>query len=194
MNILNRFVLFVFVTLSALPAFAGNSGFATVLIDMQQGFYQRGGVSGSPKLEALVRNQARLLAWSVRKGIPVVVLQYQGFGETDPRLMKIVKNGAYKVIWKNNDGGFYGMSHDELLATLKGWKVDSLIVAGINGAYCVRSTIQGALENKYNVMSTNYVIGNINQNPPIFPNGSWYYYKVKLTIFPTLESIIGPSI
>lgn len=185
-------VLFAFALLCFnRPAHAQfNSGFATVLIDMQQGFYERGGTTNSEGLKNLVFNQQRLLKWSVQNNIPVLVFEYVGFGKTDPKLMKILTNHKYKVIQKNTDGGFYSISKDETLATLKKWNVDALIVAGINGPYCVKSTIEGALENGYDVMTTAWVIGNINYNPPTFPNGSWYFKNAKFTVFPTLESII----
>lgn len=167
-----------------------NSGFATVLIDMQEGFYARGGTTNSEGLKNLVHNQRRLLEWSVENNIPVLVFEYVGYGKTDPKLMKIIKNYKHKVIQKNTDGGFYSISREETLATLKEWRVDALIVAGINGPYCVQSTIEGALESGYDVMTTAWVIGNINHNPPTFPNGSWYFKNAKFTVFPTLNSII----
>lgn len=185
-------ILFAFVLLCLnRPAQAQlNSGFATVLIDMQEGFYARGGTTDSEKLKKLVGNQIRLLKWSVQNNVPVLIFEYVGFGKTDPKLMQIIKNHTYKVIQKNTDGGFYSISKAETLATLKDWDVDALIVAGINGPYCVKSTIEGALENGYDVMTTAWVIGNINHNPPTFPNGAWYFKNAKFTVFPTLDSII----
>ena len=171
---------------------SSNSGLAVVLIDMQLGFYRRGGVIGTQGLNSLVLNQQKLLKWAKGNLIPVLVLQYDGFDVTDPNLMSIITKGRYRVIQKDNDGGFYGESHNEVLRTLKNWNVDTLIVAGINGPYCVKSTIEGALENGFNIMTTHYVIGNLNQNPPIYPNGVWSFKNAKLTIFPTLESIIRP--
>lgn len=186
------FVLFVFVLLCFnRPAQAQlNSGFATVLIDMQEGFYARGGTTDSEKLKKLVSNQIRLLKWSVQNHVPVLIFEYVGFGKTDSKLMQVIKNHPHKVIQKDSDGGFESISLAEALATLNQWNVDALIVAGINGPYCVKSTIVGALENGYDVMTTSWVIGNINFNPPTFPNGAWYFKNAKFTVFPTLESII----
>jgi nicotinamidase-related amidase len=191
---MTRFILILSLLFSLLQGLAfarPNAGFATVLIDMQEGFYERGGTLKSTGLNSLVQNQIRLLRWSVANDIPVLVFEYDGYGKTDPRLMKILAGHTYKVIQKNFDGGFFGISREEALSTLQSWDVDSLIVAGINGPYCVKSTIKGALDNGYDVMTTAWVIGEINQNPPTFPNGSWYFKDSKFTVFPTLESIIN---
>jgi len=190
MSALILFLVLAFSGLSQQAVAQSNNGFAVVLIDMQLGFYERGGTTDSVGLNKLVYNQSRLLKWSVQNKIPVLILEYERFGVTDPRLMKIVAGSSFKVIEKNQDGGFYGKSRNEVLKTLAGWKVDSLIVAGINGPYCVKDTIMGALESGFDVMTTSWVIGNINHNPPTFPNGSWYFKNSKFTVFPTLDSII----
>jgi len=188
--------LFVFLALTLLAfnpsakAQTNNSGFAVALIDMQEGFYARGGTTDSIGLKDLVRNQARLLTWAVQKKIPVVVFEYENYGKTDPRLIKIIANHQYKVIEKNMDGAFDGKSASESVSTLKAWNVDVLIVAGINGPYCVKSTIMGALDAGFDVMTTSWVIGDINHNPPTFPSGSWMYGDSRLVVFPTLDSII----
>lgn len=190
-NVLRLFLIVFTLILSFTPSVkASNNGFAVVLIDMQEGFYKRGGTQGSEGLRRLVYKQSQLLAWAVQNRIPVLVLEYESYGKTDYNLMKYVQLGQYRVIEKNHDGGFYGKSRDEVLKTLSDWKVDSLIVAGINGPYCVKSTIVGALEAGFDVMTTSWVIGNINHNPPTFPNGAWYFKNNKFVVFPTLESII----
>ena len=185
------FILVLTLSVFSKPASAqSNNGLAVVLIDMQLGFYQRGGTTDSVGLKKLVHNQSRLLAWSVQNKIPVMILEYQGFGITDPNLMQILQSHQYRIIEKDQDGGFYGKSREDVLLTLSNWKVDSLIVAGINGPYCVKSTIMGALESGFDVMTTSWVIGDINRNPPTFPNGAWYFKNSKFTVFPTLNSII----
>src|SRR5476651_1893710 len=89
-----------------LSAHANNSGLAIVLIDMQLGFYQRGGVENAYGLKRLVANQRTLLNWAVKNEIPVLVFEYQDFKETDPRLMKIIATDSYKIVTKVNDNGF----------------------------------------------------------------------------------------
>lgn len=190
---ISAFVFFVLLLVSGVEQKASaqsNNGFAVVLIDMQLGFYERGGTTDSVGLNRLVYNQSRLLKWSVQNKVPVIVLEYEKYGVTDPRLVKLLTGHTYKIIEKNQDGGFHGKSREEMLRTLASWKVDSLIIAGINGPYCVKATITGALESGFDVMTTSWVIGNINHNPPTFPNGSWYFKNNKFTVFPTLESII----
>jgi nicotinamidase-related amidase len=172
-------------------SFAGrNNGFAVVLIDMQDGFYLSSGTAGSIELKNLVNKQVDLLRWAVRNDVPVLVFEYENFGITDPKLMKILTKHRFHVLEKNRDSGFEGKSRDQAIKKLIEWEVDALIVAGINGPYCVKETIMGALNSGFDVMTTSWIVGNLNNFPATFPNGSWYFKNHKFTVFPTLESMI----
>lgn len=92
-----------------------NSGFAVVLIDMQEGFYNRGGVEGSLGLKTLVHNQSRLSTWAKGNLVPILVLEYEHFGQTDASLMEIVQKTKHIVIQKNSDGGFNSNAKDAIL-------------------------------------------------------------------------------
>ncbi len=186
-------VLLIFVSLHGPFASAQmhNNGFAVAIIDMQEGFYRRGGTTDSQGLHDLVMNQMKLLEWAVKQQVPVLVFEYQNFGATDPRLMQIIANHPHQIIQKITDGAFsHPMSKKPAMKILKEWNVDTLIVAGINGPYCVLETVKGALQSGFSVMTTSWLIGNINQNPPTFPNGTWYFNHLKFVVFPTLDSII----
>lgn len=167
-----------------------HKGLAVVLIDMQDGFYERGGTTNTVGLSNLVKHQSRLLRWAVQNKIPVLVFEYEGYGKTDPRLMNILKDHEHAVVQKYLDGGFYSRSKPVAMKVLSKWKVDTLIVAGVNGPWCVKATIEGALESGFDVITTNQVIGDINFNPPIYPSGKWTFKHNNYVIFPTLDSLI----
>lgn len=183
---------FLFLLVSILPAQASNSGFAVVLIDMQIGFYERGGVTDTPGLKALVAKDQELLRWAVEQDIPVMVFEYEDFGPTDPKLMKILEGHEHVVIEKDADGAFetYQKSREQALAQLKAWNVDTLIFAGINGDACVLQTALGALQAGFEGMSSSDIVGNLNQNPPIHPNSTWFFENKKFVVFRDLEDII----
>jgi nicotinamidase-related amidase len=188
---LSIIVVFAFSFHSQASTDLNNSGLAVVLVDMQYGFYQRGQVEGTRGLTRLVNQQIKLLKWAKEQSIPVLVLEYTSFGETDEKLMKHVRNNTHKVITKNYDGGFYGLSEKEVKKTLKTWKVDSIIIAGINGCCCIFETAMGAVEYGINVMTSSDIVGNINQNPPLYPNDTWYFNHARFQVFPRLSDIIN---
>jgi len=168
-----------------------NSGFAVVLIDMQQGFFERGNTTNTPELKNLIDHQVVLLDWAVKNEIPVLIFEYDTFGETDPRLIAAVQGHAFAQITKYDDNGFGYESNEAAVSQLKEWHVDSLIVAGINGEYCVKSTVFGAMQEGFDVMTSSDIVGNINENPPIYPNATWFFKGKKFVVFENLNSIIN---
>ncbi len=190
-NVFVSFVAFLSVLVTPVSAALNNSGFAVVLIDMQKGFFERGGTTNTPGLKKLIDHQVILLEWAVKNEIPVLIFEYEDYGETDPRLLAPLKGHTYQKMTKYEDDGFGYDSHDAAIEKLKEWKVDSLIVAGINGAYCVRSTVLGGIDAGFDVMTSSDIVGNINENPPVYPNGSWFFKGQHFVVFEDLESIIN---
>lgn len=190
------FLLVISVVIHLPQAYSDNSRFAVILIDMQYGFYERGEVTNTPGLQSLVHKQMDLLRWATQNDIPVIVYEFITFGKTDQRLISILEGHDYTVIEKITDGAFDDeMSLKPSLKYLEKFNVDSLIVAGINGGACVVSTINGAIHNNFNVIISSDLIGDLNVNPPTYPNDTWYGYlfgdKNKYVFFKDLEEIIN---
>ena len=185
-----RVFLFIFFSIQS---FAGSNGIAVILVDMQYGFYERGGVTETQGLKDLVSHQQKLLNWAVKEDVPVLVFEFQGYQETDSRLMKILKNHPHKVVTKRHDNGFTRGSQSAQAADdqLQKWDTDLIIIAGINGAACVKGTAVGAINFGYDVTTSSDIVGNINQNPPLYPNSSWFFRNNRFDVFSTLEEIIG---
>ncbi|MBL7714669.1 MAG: isochorismatase family protein [Bdellovibrionales bacterium] len=184
-------VLALALSYDAYAAGIPKSEVAVVLIDMQPGFYKRGGVVGSQGLKDLVAEQSKLLNWAVQEGVPVLIFEYSGFQPTNISLTDLLVGSTFKAITKYEDDGFGYDSHDEAVQTLDSWGAKTLIAAGINGPYCVRSTVLGALAAGYDVISSPAITGNINHNPPTYPNTTWYSPRNKFTILPDLASILA---
>lgn len=189
MNYIVKLLILVCLIFSVV-AKADNSGLAVVLVDMQIGFYERGGTTDTQELKDLVAKDKELLEWAVENDVPVLVLEYQGFKNTDPKLMSVIENYTHAVIEKNRDGGFDGQSEDAVINQLKEWGVDTLIVAGINGCCCVKQTALGAIRNGLDVMTSSDIVGNINQNPPLYPNQSWFFKNNKFVVYDDLDQLI----
>jgi nicotinamidase-related amidase len=188
MRHINFKFLFLFVCLvnSPLGALAqGNK--AVLLIDMQYGFYDRGGVRDSAGLQTLVSNQTKLLKAAVKNNLPVIVLQYRNFGETDSRLMDVVENHEHEIIWKSYDSGFV---EDELKRRLNQLGVETLLVAGVNGCCCVHGTVVDALNEGFSIETSPELVGNLNHNPPTFPNSTWYPEHSNFRVYNQLEDLL----
>ncbi len=164
---------------------------AVVLIDMQYGFYRRGGAEGSVGLEQLVQRQIQLLSWAVSNRVPVLVFEYENYDQTDTRLMSVVNQTTHAVLEKDNDSGFIGKSSQAALDQLRQWGIQTLIVAGINGCCCVHDTAYGGVTNGFNVYTSADIVGDINYNPPTYPNNTWYFGHNHFTVFSSLEAILN---
>lgn len=169
-----------------------NSGLAVVLIDMQYGFYERGGVTDTSELQDLVKNQQKLLSWAKKNNIPVIVFEYLHYGKTDTRLTEILREHQRLYISKRTDSGFRNKSAQAARNFLEHFEVDTLIVAGVNGPYCVRSTILDAVRSEnYSIITSDDLVADINLNPPTYPFCDYklqgYYPIIK---YKTVEEII----
>lgn len=168
---------------------------AVVVIDMQGGFYDRGHVRGTPGLEALVAKQQELLNWAVAQDVPVLIFEYKNFQATNSRLTTIVAGHTYQIVEKVTDGAFNSpTSRTPAMDILKRWNVDTLIVAGINGGACVVSTVRGALKEGFAVVTSAEIVGDLNRNPPVYPNATWFGMipaNPKFTIAPDLATILN---
>lgn len=163
---------------------------AAVIVDMQEGFYQRGGVTGTVGLQNLVDKQIELLKWAVAENVPVLFFEYDGFGDTDTRLTSLVAGGNFMRVTKVNDDGFTAPSLKPAVKFLRRNKIKTLIMAGINGAYCVHDTTTGAISSGFDVVTASDIVGNLNQNPPIYPNNTWFFKNNKLEILKNLDAIL----
>ena len=163
---------------------------AVLIVDMQKGFFERGGTTGTKGLESLIAKQMELLTWAVAEKVPVLVFEYDGFQATEPRLTDILKGQLSKTITKFNDDGFTTPSEKPAVAFLKKHGVRTIIMSGINGNACVLGTTTGAIDVGFDVVSSSDIVGNLNQYPPIYPNNTWYFKNAKFEIRKNLDEII----
>ena len=120
-----------------------------VLIDMQQAFL---GLFGFIFCRSFLNRQIQLIRKCSQNDIPVVVLEYGGYGKTVPRLMKEVRKvPRYTVMQKHDADGF---SNERLYHTLEQYKATQLILTGVNKSVCVMCTAQGAIKAGYRPVIT----------------------------------------
>jgi nicotinamidase-related amidase len=176
------------------PLPLGNRHVAIVIVDMQDEFYLRQDTENTEQMINLRANQFRLLNWGMSKNFPILFFEYENFGKTDARLTDETGNHPHKIVIKSVDGGFETKTHSEsgerALETLRAWNIDTLIVSGVNGDSCVRSTIIGAIDHGLRVMTSSDLVANANYNPPIYPDDTWFINNPGFRSFPNLEDLI----
>lgn len=128
---------------------------AVILIDMQKLFVEN---LRKGEEDRIVPKQLCILEYCNKVDIPVVVLEFgkYRYGETIEVLMKVAqKNSNFRLIIKCDDDGFYCT---DLHAHLKSLGVSKLFIMGINADFCVKATAESAIDNGYEIITSNEVI------------------------------------
>lgn len=151
-------------------------GSAVLLIDMQADFLQ---FAERESIDMLVQNQLELLHQERKRGSAIVVFEYLGHGPTISPLREMALTyERVKFITKTQNGGFENFSPidpDNPIHVLNQWSVDHLIVAGVNGAYCVKCTVAGALKAGFSVSTSAKVVATFSRKyVDIYPDGAWW--------------------
>ena len=157
---------------------------ALIVIDMQPRFATRGGnqndEENKKKLKELIKNQLEAIKLAKASQLPIIFIEYEGFGDTTEELKKATEGyNDVKYIIKDSDGMLsYDNSHKaELAEYLSQKKVGNLIITGANGGACVQESITSSLDNNYNVISYSKGIADFNYKKFIYP----YVHPYKVT-------------
>ncbi|PWU20348.1 MAG: hypothetical protein C5B49_04460 [Bdellovibrio sp.] len=153
---------------------------ALVIIDMQPYFAERGGyhnlVGNQEKIEKVLNRQVELIEMAKSNRLPIVTIEYSGCGSTCTAIKKAIGNyGDARTFVKSSDGMFsnWGGIENELDTYLKGRNTSQLIITGANGGYCVKCSIEGALNKGYRVWTDADAVADFNFEEFKHP----YYYK-----------------
>ena len=130
------------------------SRFGVIIVDMQPYFLM---VVEEPERSSLIQKQVELLQICKKKDYPVVALEYEGKGHTEPELSNTIREiPRYSFFEKSEDDGFLG---NEILAkVLKNWNLEYLCVSGVNAENCVFETIMGAVNQGFNPVTSRELI------------------------------------
>ena len=166
------------------PAF-GKPRSALVVIDMQAPFVTRGGNAGDPenikKVEELDREQTAAIREAKKAGIPIIFIEYERFGDTNASLKKKVEGYRNTIYLPKNTDGFlnqHNRNRVKLYEYLTKTGIDTIIMTGANGGACVYASIEGALEDCFNVVAYSKAIADFNYEKFIYPYAS-YYQNIK---------------
>jgi hypothetical protein len=133
------------------------TNYGVILIDMQASFLKR--VNEREK-SILIQTQIEMIRFCAKYDLPVVVLEYQTFGQTIPILkQEIEKLPRTKTLLKPHASGF---SVPYLSELLNGWNLQTICLTGIFEGYCVLRTVEDAIEKGYRTISANGLIAREN--------------------------------
>ncbi len=168
---------------------------AVVIIDMQPKFVTRGGFHKRPsnilKVDQIISHQIEIINDAKSRNIPILVIEYVTFGETNKDLKKALKGyGNQKTFIKNRDGMFsdYNMSVKEISKALNDLNVRNLVILGANGGYCVKDSIEGSLAKEFNVVAYSKGIADFNHKDFIYPYNNKYKYKPQNCEFQEIDN------
>jgi nicotinamidase-related amidase len=183
---------------------------------MQKYFAIRWGDADSPsnikKLDMLYDQQKKVISYARKQRFPIVFVNYFSAGSTKTDLIEAatgdfvsIRNSreirsrlssyypAVQFITKFTDDLFDKTANDQVKNLEKFFSkrgIKNLIIIGANGDICVRETISGALEKKYNVIAISNAIADLNYRDFIYPY-DFEKYKKEYVRGEYLKQIIG---
>lgn len=148
---------------------------ALIVIDMQAHYAERSGYHTKPsnasKLQLVLQKQVELIQLARAHDYPVVFLEFAGHEPTNSLLTEAVS--GYRrttVIVKARNGVFDdAIAARKLREYLELNDVSRLIVSGANGGFCVQCSIEGALQNRFQVVAEADAIIEFNEPEFVYP-------------------------
>ncbi len=132
---------------------APSSCLVVLLIDMQNRFFER---LGEDVREKLVAQQIKVIHVCAERDIPLILIEYQGYGWTiDALAHEVAMVPRHVVVMKGCDDAFVGTS---LHKTLRDFSANKLVLMGTNASLCVRDTAKSAVSKGYEIVTADDVI------------------------------------
>ncbi len=150
-------VVFQFVALAPIPNTAQRAqrikGRAcAVLVDMQPLYLTR---IDRKELKREVNYIYSTLEFCYRNGIPIVALEIEGAGDTEPDIKdELVRLGA-TFVRKDGNSGFEGTDLEEQLNRMD---IDTVILMGVNASICVKATAEDALACGFSICTSRQLV------------------------------------
>lgn len=171
-----RFLQFLAIPLLLSTAALAAPRSALVVIDMQAPFVTRGGnadrAENIRKVEEVNKEQVAAIREAKKAGIPIVFIEYERYGDTNATLRKEVEGYRNTVSMYKNTDGFLSTNNRhrvKLYEYLTKSGIDTIIMTGANGGACVWASIEGALEDCFNVVAYSKAIADFNYEDFIYP-------------------------
>ncbi len=138
--------------------------FAVLLIDMQDNF-----ICDREERQALIPNQVRVIRFCEQNNIPVVIVEYSGFGQTAEELVTAVQNLPLNNIYYVIKPQLNAFAETNLADLLKARKIEYLLIMGVSTCACIYETAFCALQSDYKIITSRDLI-----------EGYWEEYRQKI--------------
>jgi isochorismate hydrolase len=103
-------------------------------------------------IKRLIKAQLDTIDVCIANDYPIIALEYNGKGRTIKPIREAVCRAKHMAIMtKNGEDGFY---ETNLANSLRCWNVNHPIYAGVSASGCVRSTMNGGINNGFTRFST----------------------------------------
>lgn len=136
-----------------LYVWGGKNRWAVILIDMQAGFLE---CISHRTQKKLIKNQVQVLEYCRLNSIPLIILEYEGYGRTHKKLMRKAKKiPKCIIIQKCLNNGFTNPGLEKCLLELR---IKTVLLMGINADYCVKSTGLSAIHHGFRIVTANSLI------------------------------------
>jgi nicotinamidase-related amidase len=140
-----------------------------ILIDMQRSYLS---ALDDDVRSRLIDAHLLLLDACKRQDIPLVILEYAGSGST----ISLLEERARTVprlhrFTKDADDGFFGSGLGKFLEELE---IQTLVMAGINASFCVKSTARSALNRGYTVKTADVLIADPPRYTSLRKSVDWF--------------------
>jgi len=127
---------------------------AVIIVDMQRDFLKE---LPYKEITRILPGQLKVLEYCTTNRIPTIFLEFPQDGPTH----KVLKDKASKIytcatIKKSNNNGFYKTNLEKRLHSLN---IKKVCLAGINAHACVIATANGALNAKFEIITSKDIIG-----------------------------------
>lgn len=147
---------------------------AVIIIDMQPMFVE---FVLTEERRHMIEFQLKIIQDCKKLGIPIIAMEYVGFRDTIPELKTAIAHTPNSFfLEKEWQDGFYC---SELSAALESLGIsENLFLMGVNADGCVRATAKTAIENRFQVFTSEHAIA---QKHGQDKNLLWYKENAILT-------------
>lgn len=182
---ISRFLIFLFAFISYNALSQDSKGkkgneTALIIIDMQPYFFTRGfeeeiSPENTAKINQILEEQVKLIEIAKENKIPVIFVEYimdepKKLTRTNKNLRKAAGKYKKKLYFSKDKDGVFSASNAEVIHTyLDQNNVGNLIIVGANGGACVKESIQGALQNNFDVLVYTKAIADFDYKEFLYP-------------------------
>lgn len=145
---------------------------------------------------SFVSSQKELISFCKGKGIPVALIEYFAYGETDVEIVEHLHGCFFKTFIKKQDDSF---SSFDFQMWLEKMKIKNLIISGLFKSACVYKTAKTAVSRGYGIITSKEITEDSNFYDGIvltedYKRSMMNWYRNNGVLFDSLEELKNSDI